>query len=151
MYKRGAVPLQRGFSLIELTCAMAVVSIGLGGVLHIYLHGIEKMRAVDEYETALCVLNNEIETLRAQSWDALEPGAGLPFRSAPLIEGLHLAETQVTIQDAFNGQPGLKQATARIRWIGEHGRPIEKELTTLIAQTDGVPPTREHREADDAL
>lgn len=155
MNKRCTVSLSNGFSLVELTCALAVVSIGLGSVIHVYLRGIEKMRAIDEYETALCVLNNELETLRAQPWDALEPGDALPFRSAPHIEGLRLAETWAAIEDASGGDAGLKQVTARIRWIGEHGRRIEKELTTFIACTDPLPRTPaawEHwEEYDDAL
>ncbi len=151
MNKRNSLPLNSGFSLVELTCALAVVSIGFGGVFHIYLHGLEKMRAVDEYEMALCALNNEIETLRAQPWDTLTPGEALSFRSTPLIDGLHLAETQVTIQDVPEGPPGLRQATVQIRWIGEYGRHIEKTLTTLIARTDSTPPTKQRQETANGL
>jgi len=65
MNRRYTSPRNSGFSLIELTCAMFIISLGLFAVVHVYLQGIEKMRAIDEYETALCALNNEIETLRA--------------------------------------------------------------------------------------
>ena len=98
-----------------------------------------RSNAINEYETALCALNNEMETLRATAWELLEPGEGLPFRSeTPGVEQLHLAEVGTSIA-AENGNTALKRVTVRIRWIGEHGRRIEKELTTLIAQTDTLP------------
>ncbi len=130
---------KRGHTLLELTCAMFVISVGLFGVIHIYMRGMEKMNAINEYETALCALNNEMETLRAKSWEMLEPGEGLPFLSeTPGMERLYLAEAQTCIT-AENESAALKRVTVRIRWIGEHGRRIEKKLTTLIAQTDTLP------------
>ena len=125
-----------GFTLVELTCALFVISVGLFGVIHIYMRGMEKMNAINEYETALCALNNEMETLRATPWDSLEPGEGLPFQSeTPDMERLHLAEARTCIA-VESGSAVLKRVTVRICWTGEHGRRIEKELTTLIARTD---------------
>jgi len=135
MIKRRTLFLNRGFSLIELTCAISVISVGLFGIIHIYLRGIDKMHAINEYETALCALNNELETLRTLPWEALEPGEGLSFHSeTPGVERLHLAEARTFITLAENNAE-LKQVTVRIRWVGEYGRRIEKELTTLIAHT----------------
>jgi len=126
---------KHGFTLLELTCAVFVISVGLFGVLHVYLRGMDKMQAINEYETALCALNNELETLRTLPWETLTPGEGLSFRSeTPGLEQLYLAEAQTFIT-ADKDHAGLKRVTVRIRWTGEHGRRIEKELTTLIAQT----------------
>jgi len=130
--------MKKGSSLIELTCALFVVSVGLFGVMHVYLRGMEKMEAIKEYETALCALNNELETLRALPWDELETGDGLPFRSeTPGVEQLHLVEARsfITLEQEYDG---LKRVTVRMRWIGEHGRRIEKELTTMITQDDAL-------------
>lgn len=130
---------RNGFTLVELTCALFVISVGLFGVIHIYMRGMEKMNAINEYETALCALNNEMETLRATSWELLEPGEDLPFQSeTPGVERLHLAEARTCIA-VENGSMALKRVTVRIRWTGEHGRRIEKELTTFIAQTGTLP------------
>ena len=135
MNKEHTLLLKHGFTLLELTCAIFVISVGLFGILHIYLQGIDKMQAINEYETALCALSNEMETLRTVPFDALELGDGLPFRSeTPGLEHLHLAETLCFIAAEEDGA-ALKRVTVRIRWIGEHGRRIEKELTTLIART----------------
>ena len=138
MKRRQYMLTQKGSSLIELTCAIFVISVGLFGVIHVYLRGIEKMKTINEYETVLCALNNELETLRALPWETLEPGNDMPFRSeTPGMEQLHLAEARTFII-LENGYNRLKRVTVRIRWIGEHGRRIEKELTTLITQNDAI-------------
>lgn len=135
MNKERTLLLRRGFTLLELTCAIFVISAGLFGILHIYLQGIDKMQAINEYETAICALSNEMEMLRTVPFDALELGNGQPFHSeTPGLEHLHLAET-LTFIAAEEDDTALKRVTVRIRWIGEHGRRIEKELTTLIART----------------
>lgn len=138
MKRRQYLLMPNGSSLIELTCAIFVISVGLFGVIHIYMRGIEKMQAINEYEAVLCALNNELETLRALPWETLKPGNDLPFRSeTPGLERLHLAETRTFINLEQN-YTGLKRVTVRIRWIGEHGRRIEKELTTLITRVDAT-------------
>lgn len=123
-----------GFALLELTTALFIVTVGVFGIIHLHTRGLDKLRVISEYDTALCALNNEIEYLRALPYETLEQGARLPFRSTtPGIERLHRAETFVCIEDAGVGPVSLKRATARIRWTGEHGRGIEKHLVTLIA------------------
>ncbi len=124
-----------GSSLIELTCALFVMCVGIFGVIHLYMNGLDKMRAIGEYETALCALSNEIETLRALPPGSLSPGESLPFRSeTPGMDRLHLADARVDAAPWPSAPNELMQVTARIQWRGEHGRLMEKRLTTLIAQ-----------------
>ncbi len=126
-----------GFMLIELSAALFVATVGVFGALHLYMLSLDRIRAISEYETALCVLNNEVETLRAAPYDGLAIGEGLPFRSeTPGVERLHLAETTVRIEDIGDGALELKRVVARVRWIGEHGRRIEKELVTFITRKE---------------
>ena len=126
-----------GFMLIELSAALFVATVGAFGAMHLYMLSLDRIRAISEYETALCVLNNEIETLRALPYDGLETGDGLPFHSeTPAIERLRLAETTVRIEDIGDGTLELKRVAARVRWIGEHGRRIEKELVTIITRKE---------------
>ena len=124
-----------GFSLIELTCALFIVTLGVFGIIQMYLVGMDKTRAVNEYAVAFQALNNEIETLRALPFEAFEEGKDLPFRSeTPALERLVHARGTVTVVDRTAETPGLKQVRARLRWTGEHGRIIEKHVTTLIAR-----------------
>ena len=124
-----------GFTLIEMTCALAVATVGLFGVLQLYSVAMSKTRTVQEYAIATRALGNEIETLRALPFDALEEGTELPFRSATAeLERLVNVETTVAIAERSEDAPGLKRVRARVRWTGEHGRTISKELITLIAK-----------------
>lgn len=122
-----------GFSLLELTTAIFILSLGVLGAITMFHYGLDKTRAVHESELAFRALANEIETLRVAPFNELEPGHDLPFRSSgPETDRLHLAEKTVAIAPV-PGTPGLAEVTARIRWVGDNGRVIEKSLTTLIA------------------
>ena len=124
-----------GFYLNELMCALFLVSAGLLGALQSHTLALEKAKWVSEYAIATRALANEIETLRALPFDALEPGRELPFRSAtPELERLVRANATVTIADKSDDAPGLKQVRATVAWRGEHGRRIQKHLVTLVAR-----------------
>ncbi len=126
---------RRGFSLIELTCALFVVTVGVFGALQLYTVGLTKMKTVDEYAVALRVLNNEVETLRALPFAELQPATKIPFRShTPEGERLVNATGTVTITDRSEGGARLREVFVRLRWTGEYGRTIDKSLTTLIAE-----------------
>ena len=125
----------RGASLLELTCALFLVTVGAFGALHMYLIGIDKAKGVQEYEIAMQALNNEIESLRAVDFEELKAGTGLPFLSdTPALDRLVNVERNTVIVDKAEETRGLKQVRVRIRWTGEYGRRIEKNLTTLIAK-----------------
>ena len=125
----------RGASLLELTCALFVVTLGAFGALHMYMLGMDKTKNVHEYDIAMQALNNEVETLRAVAFDELTVGKELPFVSeTPAAERLINVERRAAIVDKTGDTRGLKQVRVHIRWTGEHGRTIEKHLTTLIAK-----------------
>lgn len=125
-----------GASLIELSCAIFLVTTGMFGGIHLYMQSLDRIREVNEYEAALCALSNELETLRALPYHSLTPGYEMPFRSStPGLDTLHLARARVTIIEATDESPGLKQVTAAVRWVGAGGRIIERELVTLVADT----------------
>lgn len=123
-----------GFSLAELTCALFIITVGVFGVLQMYSIALDKTRTLKEYAVAHTALVNEIETLRALPFDQLADIENGPFQSVtPEIKRLMKVQCHVTITDRSQNNRGLKEVQTTIRWIGEHGRPIEKCLTTLIA------------------
>ncbi|HIJ65943.1 MAG TPA: hypothetical protein HPP77_08315, partial [Candidatus Hydrogenedentes bacterium] len=143
-------PSCAGIALVELITAFFVLTLGLFGAIRMYHFCLDKTRAVHEAKTVMRALNNEIEHLRALPFADLENGQATSFRSeTPGVEALVNASTTVAIEDyASPGaqpapvagvsdkrspMPGLKRATVRIRWTGENGRTITKELVTLIA------------------
>ena len=132
--RRSSRARKAGFSLMEITCALFVITVGVFGALQMYSLALEKTRAVNEYAIAASVLQNEMETLRALPFEQLADGDTLPFRSAtPAVEKLVKAKTSVAVRDRSEGTPGLKEVRVSVAWTGDQGRRIEKTLTTLIA------------------
>ncbi len=125
---------QKGFSLIELSAALFILTVGLFGVIQMYHFGLDKLNAVREFTLATQAIQNEIETLRTMPFSSLENGERQGFIAAvPELETLVQVSPTVSIRDFIEGRGEVKEVTVRIKWIGEHGRVIEKSLTTLIA------------------
>ena len=126
-----------GFSLVELMCAIFVVTAGGFGALQLYMTAIERTGATHDYTLVNRALVNEIETRRALPFDALLAGEGQAFLSAgPVLEGLDEPEATVSVVDRSPGTAGLKEVRVRIEWTMEHRRRVTKELVTLIARKE---------------
>lgn len=127
-----------GMSLLEMSCALFIVTMGLFGVIQMYMTGISNMKTLSEKQVAMRAAENEIETLRALPFAELVPGAALPLRAATAgTEKLHNLSGTVDIA-APDGAPDLREVHVCIEWTGEHGRRIRQELTTLIADKGGA-------------
>jgi Tfp pilus assembly protein PilV len=123
-----------GTTLIELVAALFVITIGLFGVIEMYHFGINKIHALNEYKIAMRAVQNEIETLRALPFSELRNTDDGEFRSdTPEVATLVNATPAVTITDYAEGEKQLKHVEVSVKWTGEHGRTIEKRVTTLIA------------------
>ena len=89
----------RGFTLLETIAALFVLTVGLFAVFQMFLYGLGKLHALSERETALLAIQNEVEALRAQPYEALSDVEEGPFISTtPGFEKLHLAQGLVTIE-----------------------------------------------------
>ena len=49
-----------GAMLLELVCALFIVTVGLFGIMQMYLVAMDKTRGINEYAIASTALNNEI-------------------------------------------------------------------------------------------
>jgi prepilin-type N-terminal cleavage/methylation domain-containing protein len=124
---------RQGFTLVELMAAFAVLAVGLLGTVSLFYFGIDKMKAGRETSAALRALRNEMEHLRAQPFEALEPGTREAFASGEGdLANLPGAKPAVSIE-AYPDRPELRKVTLRLEWTGENGRRVSKSLTTLIA------------------
>ncbi len=124
---------QAGFMLMELTVAFSILMVGLFGVIVMYNFGTAKLEALRESSIALGAIENELETLRARPYAALENVAQGAFVSeTPQLATLVNARPSVTISDYGDSALRLKEVTVRVVWTGEHGRRIEKSMVTLI-------------------
>ena len=126
-----------GFSLLELTAALFILAVGLFGTLQMYNVLAGKLLHVQESGIAARALNAEIETLRALPFSQLTERENGPFVSQPFgTDNLVNLTTRLTIQPHPDSRLKLKQVTATILWTGEHGRKIEKSITTLVADKE---------------
>ena len=123
-------PNNGGFTLLELTCALFVITVAGFGAIQLYSIGLDKMAEMREHDVALEVLRNELELLRAQPFAALADGMP-PAAATPVLESLHEPALAVAVADG--GAPGLKEVSVTLRWQSRHGRWIGRSLTTLIA------------------
>lgn len=126
-----------GFSLLELTTAIFVVTAGIFGIITLLQQGLGHIRTVQEYRIAEQAVVNEVEVLRARI-ESLADGTAIitgaqGFRSASAaLEKLHNAVPQSFVTERSDLAPNLYEVTARLAWSGDRGRTIQKSLTTLV-------------------
>lgn len=121
-----------GFSLLELTCALFVVTVAGFGSIQLYSIGMDKIVMMREYDVATSELRNEVERLRALPFAALADAMAVSPPSAAR-ETLH--EPAMTIASAERA-PGLREVAVTLTWQSRGGRTIARELTTLIADKE---------------
>lgn len=119
----------RGFSLLELTCAIFVVTVAGFGSIQLYSVGMDKIIMMREYDVATSELRNEVERLRSLPFDAVSDGMAVSPPSAALAT---LSEPLLTVA-ATERSPGLKAVDVSLTWNSRGGRTIMRKLTTLIA------------------
>lgn len=122
----------RGFSLIEVTIAVAIIGtmlIATGVMLQrIPVSG----REVRDQDLALRIARNEIETLRGGGYTTL-PASG-PFANT-LLGSLASSTASRTITD-YNTQ--TKQVMVTVLWRGANMQNRSVSLTTLITENGGL-------------
>ncbi len=125
----------RGYALLEAATALFIAVTGLFGAMQMFQFGVDKIRVTGEYIIAARAIENELETLRAQPFDSLEPAKQRPFLSVtPEMERLPLAKAYVEIETVDASPSRLREVTVVVRWRTENGRPVERRLSTLIAR-----------------
>lgn len=130
----------RGFSLLEMTAALCVLSLGLFGAIQMYHTGTEALRNLRDANLAVTAIHNELETLRTLPFDSLPEGDTGDWHSRSSgVDALPDASPRVAVRNVADGCPGLKEVTVSIAWLGPNGRQITKSVTTLIADK-GIAP-----------
>ena len=124
-----------GISLIEITCALFIVTVAGFGAIQLYNVGFDKILEMQEFDLALEVARNEMEVIHAQPFSAIESRDSL-VSNPPVLESLHKAAGSVHVSDAGTG---LKKITVTLRWQSRHGRMIDRSLTTYIADRGATP------------
>ena len=122
-----------GFSLIEVTVAIAIMGTVIVATSVLLQRVSVNGREVRDHDLALKIARHEIASLRTSGYDAL-PANG-PFADA-LLNSLSAGAGTVTVSD-FNAK--TKQVTVGVTWTGAGFVSQSVVLTTLVAQTGGLP------------
>lgn len=124
--------LTRGFSLIEVTIAIAIIGTMIVATSALLQRLPVSGREVRDQDIALKIARNEIEVLRAGGYDAL-PASG-PFSNS-LLSSLTSGSASVTIA-VYDAK--TKRADVAVSWTGTGSVTRTVLLTTLIAQNSGL-------------
>ncbi|MEK7643601.1 MAG: prepilin-type N-terminal cleavage/methylation domain-containing protein [Patescibacteria group bacterium] len=124
----------RGFSLIEVT-----VSIFIMGVIILLLQALIQsgvlLRISKSQSIALSIVQNKLESLRADGYAALPPSGTF---SDSLVSALPQAATTTLTVSVYNAQ--TKQISASVVWRDPGATASSTvSLSTLITETGGLP------------
>jgi Tfp pilus assembly protein PilV len=137
-YKRN-IKSKRGTSLLEVLCALSLVTLGVFSTLQVFGISAKQTRALAQEQRALRILENEIEGLRAMPFAELRQGEATPLGAeASELAPLPGAKGSVDVAPVEN-LPNLKRVTARLSWSAAEGRRITRSLCTQIAAREGTP------------
>lgn len=122
----------RGFSLIEVTVAVAIIGVMIIATSALLQRLPVNGREVRDQDIALRIARSEVEILRAGGYDAL-PASG-PFTN-PLLSSLAASSASVTIA-VYDDK--TKRADVSVSWTGTGSVARTVSLTTLITQNSGL-------------
>ena len=134
MTERRGMNANEGFSLLELTTALFILTVGIFGVFRLFNFGMDRLRALDEAAIATEAVQNELEALRTTPTATLQDGEQQFTIPNPALDRLWLADTKISVSPASDGVVGLKQVEISIRWINRNGGRAERSVTTLIRE-----------------
>lgn len=121
----------RGFSLVEVTVAIAVIGLMIVATSSLLQRLPVSGREVRDQDLALKIAHNELEVLRAAGYGSL-PASG-PFTDS-LLSSLSFGAGSVTVSD-FDAK--TKQAVVDVSWVGAGGA-RSVSLTTLVTDGGGL-------------
>ena len=117
----------RGFSLLEIVLALAIVTIGVLGVMVIFPAGLRASQRAADFTTAATLGSRQLQHITAQGYDALPSP---PESRGPFYFDDHPGWSwrESYVYDPFP----LVRVTVSIHWI-DGGEEHEKKFITFMA------------------
>jgi len=122
---------QRGFSLIELMVAVAILAMAIFGIFHAYSVGFMGMADARDRTVATNYAREEMENLKNMSFDNLDTGEEIPF-TIPAPTKFSGTETI----EEWNSNEDLKKVTTVVSWVDRNEQEKTVMLETLIYNND---------------
>jgi uncharacterized protein (TIGR02598 family) len=118
---------KRGFTLLEIVIALAILAIGLVGILSLFPVGFEASRRASMLTEATIHAQQKMEEFKQTGYDGLNSSGG--YTAFTDNSGL---EWQVTV-DEIDPPGNLKSVTLDVRWQ-EKGDYKSETFVTYIAK-----------------
>ncbi len=123
----------KGFSLLELIIAVAVLAIGLVGILQIFPVGLRASQRAGMMTKAAFLAQNKIEEVKISGFDAI---AELPPK-IPLSGSEGDFEWEIAIDEVdlegLESDDDMRQITVTVRWP-ERNRVRSKDFVTYVTR-----------------
>jgi prepilin-type N-terminal cleavage/methylation domain-containing protein len=125
----------RGFSLIEVLVATALISTAIVGVAHLAAMGMLQAAAARDGTSALVLAQNKLEELRGATWGFDAGGTRVSSVLLAVSSPLSLVADEPGYNDAFDafGQPSTSRRTTvyRRRWEVSLLTPADEDTLVL--------------------
>ncbi len=123
---------QSGVIIADILVATAMVIVGVFGTFFALEQGMRAARACHHRQTALEVLQSEMEAVRATPFEELHLRTRASFIGKPAgPDTLRGAKTWLTVEDYSHEAPGLRKVTAGIEWT-TGSKPRSASLVTIV-------------------
>ena len=120
---------RRGFSLLEVAIAVAILAVGLVGAMRVFPVGLRASFRSDQASRAAFLAQQTLERTKLISWEALEPGETAhqdgPFSVTLVID-------QPTL-DGLVDSSRLKRLSVHIGW-SQDGRERSVSAVTYVVR-----------------
>lgn len=129
---RSALRVERGFSLVEVLVALAILALVLLTSLSVFVE--RQRRLQDARETILVwqAIANEAAFTRRMGWASLVPGADRPFHSdLSMLDGIPGVQARAIVSQSDSATRSVR---LRIRW---RGGSRSAEATVIRTNTGG--------------
>ncbi len=124
---------RRGFSVMEMLVAAAVFASSVMILLGIFPLSARAVRQSQLNLIATHLAENQLETARARSYEALFTETLPPIPFTLKVNGTDLNVTYTVTMDVTEVNPGLKSVRVTVSWFWEFDRNLT--LETEIART----------------
>ena len=123
---------RRGFVLLDILTALAVLSTGVFVAMVFFRAHVRELRYMQERFAAILLAESEIEYLRALPYEDIRVGESRPVSLRLQSAGqLREATGRLAVQEI---KPGLKTAEVRIRWVSPKGRSVGVEMASKFSK-----------------
>lgn len=123
----------KGFSLLELIIAIAVLAIGLVGVLQIFPVGLRASQRAGMMTKAAFLAQNKMEDVKLAGFDAiaaLPPKIALSGREGDFDWRINIEEIEL---DGVTANANIRKVTITVSWV-ERNKTISKDFITYVTK-----------------